>query len=102
MCPSGGCPIPLLQELVPVVGVILVLDSLVCFLGLRSAFMLGGVCSAAMSSITLYNWAGASGGEVWVALVVLSLLSIVLDLLALRPKSSLREQANPMNLPIFG
>jgi Na+/melibiose symporter-like transporter len=102
MCPNGGCPVPVLQGAFPIVGVVLFLDSLVCLFGLRSAFFIGGVLSAVIAAITLYNWAGASGGEVWASLVVVSLASVILDILAVRPRGQLKEQANPMNLPVFG
>ena len=102
MCPSGGCPVPALQASVPMVGVILVLDSLVCFIGFRRAFMVGGALSAMVAAIVLYNWAGLYGGVAWAALVILSLLSLIFDLLALRPREQLKEQANPLNLPVFG
>ncbi|MDG6949716.1 MAG: hypothetical protein JRM77_07715 [Nitrososphaerota archaeon] len=102
LCPRSGCPIPALQGAVPVLGVILVLDALVCYIGFRSAFMVGGALSAIVAAIALYNWAGHYGGEAWTSLVVLSLMSLVFDLLALRPREQLKEQANPMNLPVFG
>lgn len=102
MCPNGGCPIPILQALVPVLGVLLALDSVACFIELRSAFAAGGALSAAIAAITLYNWAGQAGGEAWAALVGLAICSIALDLIALRPRESLKEQSNPMNLPVFG
>ena len=102
MCPSGGCPVPILQAAVPVIGVFLALDAVVCFVGFRRAFMVGGVLSAMVAAIVLYSWAGRYGGEAWASLVVLSLASVILDLLALRPREQLKEQANPMNLPVFG
>jgi hypothetical protein len=102
VCPAGGCPFPVLQGLVPVLGVLLILDSLVCFVGLRSAFQVGGALAAVIAAIALAYWAGQTGGGYWAVLVVLSLASLILDLLAQRPSRQLREQANPMNLPVFG
>ncbi|MDG6991164.1 MAG: hypothetical protein JRM99_07060 [Nitrososphaerota archaeon] len=64
--------------------------------------MAGGALSAIVAAIVLYNWAGQYGGEAWASLIVLSLVSLIFDLLALRPREQLREQANPMNLPVFG
>lgn len=102
MCPSGGCPVPLLQQAVPVIGVVLALDALVCYIGFRSAFIAGGALAALEATITTFNWAEQYGREVWAVLVVLSLASLIFDLLALRPRGQLKEQANPMNLPVFG
>ncbi|MDG7015720.1 MAG: hypothetical protein JRM89_06970 [Nitrososphaerota archaeon] len=64
--------------------------------------MVGGALSAMVAAIVLYNWAGLYGGVAWAALVILSLLSLIFDLLALRPREQLKEQANPLNLPVFG
>ena len=102
MCPSGGCPVSILQAAVPYIGVLLVLDALVCFIGLRSAHFVGGALSAAIAAVIAFNWAGQAGGEAWASLVVLSLVSVMLDILAVRRRSQMSEQANPMNLPVFG
>ena len=102
MCPSGGCPLPTLQAAVPVLGVFLILAAPVCYIGFRTAFMVGGALSAAVAVITLYNWAGHYGGEAWAGLVVLSLTCLIFNILALRRGEQLKEQANPMNLPVFG
>ena len=101
-CPSGGCPVPILQGAVPIVGIVLVLDALVCFVGLRSAFVAGGVLSAVVAAVTALDWSGQGGVGAWAGLVVLSLASVVLDFLAFRHRGQLGEQANPMNLPVFG
>ncbi|MDG6983731.1 MAG: hypothetical protein JRN28_04200 [Nitrososphaerota archaeon] len=101
-CPSGGCPVPFLQGADPVVGILLVLDALVCFVGLRSAFVVGGVLSAVVAAATALDWSGGAGLGAWAGLVVLSLASVVLDFLAFRHRGQLGEQANPMNLPVFG
>jgi len=92
----------LLQEGVPVIGVLLALDALACYVGFRTAFAAGLVLSAVIAGATLFDWAGSSGGEVWAALVVISLVSVIFNILALRPRGQLKEQANPMNLPVFG
>ncbi|MDG6970858.1 MAG: hypothetical protein JRN54_07130 [Nitrososphaerota archaeon] len=47
--------------------------------------MAGGALSAIVAAITLYNWAGQYGGWAWTGLVVLSFVSLIFDLLALRP-----------------
>ncbi|MDE1858585.1 MAG: hypothetical protein KGI26_05940 [Thaumarchaeota archaeon] len=101
-CPSGGCTVPILQEAVPIAGVLLILDALVCFVGLRSAFVAGGVLSAVVAAFTAFNWSGQGSVGIWAGLLVLSLASVVLDFLAFRHRGQLGEQANPMNLPVFG
>jgi uncharacterized membrane protein len=102
MCPSSGCPVPVIQATAPLIGVVLILDALACLVEFRGAFVVGGALSAVVAVVTLYNWAGHYGGEAWATLVVLSILSLIFDLIALRPREQLNEQANPMNLPVFG
>lgn len=101
MCPATGCPMPALQEAVPFMGILLILVSFASIIGPRAVFTLGGAVSALVAAITLYNWAGQSS-DAFAALTVLSLLSLIFSLLALRSRRSLTEQANPMNLPVFG
>lgn len=103
-CPPEGCPIAtgVLQLTIPVIGVVLVINGLVCLYGFRFGFPLSGVLSAVNAGLVLYEWAGQNPGLFAVGLVLVSLVAVIWDLLAIRAKSGLSEQNNPMNLPVFG
>jgi hypothetical protein len=93
---SGG-----IQSLVEALGVILVVDSLVCLYGARLAFAGSAAISA---SFALAAWVGWGGGNNALQLGTLGVaaLSCVLSIAAYRSTSAIPEQANPMNLPVFG
>jgi len=103
-CPQNGCPIApgIVQMTILAVGVALLIDGLVCLYGLRLAFPLGVLLSAINAGLVLLEWAGQNPGLVAVGLVFISLFAVIGDLLAIQAKSGLREQENPMNLPVFG
>lgn len=87
--------------MLPWIGVLLVLDSIVCFVGFRLAFPVGGLFSVAIAAIALFDSGGLTIG-VYASLGLVSLVALVLDLVAMRSKRVLSEQGNPMNLPVFG
>jgi hypothetical protein len=103
-CPLNGCPIATsaVKITVPILGIMLLVDGLVGLYGLRLAFSLGGILSAVIGAIVLYEWAGQNPGAVATGLVVVSFLGVIADLLAINARGGLSEQANPMNLPVFG
>jgi hypothetical protein len=101
VCPSGGCTVPVLQSALPLFGVALVVDALVCSIGVRSAFAVGAVLSVAVAAVSALGW-GGQVGAVPASVTAVSLVSAALDVLAVRRRSQLNEQANPMNLPVFG
>jgi hypothetical protein len=84
-----------------VLGIILVLDSAVCFLGWVEALY----ASAAISAIGVMGI--AVGGvqlatPAFVFSAFLGLLAIALDILAARRKLFIPEEDHPLNLPVFG
>lgn len=91
----------LLQALLPWIGVLLVLDSIACFVGFRLAFPVGGLLSVAIAAIALFDSGGLTVG-LYASLGLVSLVALVLDLIVMRSRRGLSEQGNPMNLPVFG
>ena len=100
-CPATGCPPPGLSGVVvPALSVVLVLDSLVCFIGPKSFFYASAVLSAVLAAsmlltpylepLILYLTVGLLG------------LGFVLSVVAARWETKVSEQSHPMNLPVFG
>jgi hypothetical protein len=122
-CVSFGCPSPTFgqsaefQALMLGLGALMVADGAVGVWGARKAYLLGVVISCLFLCVagTAYffdNHAISSGQSILrypaavvadeVVFLVLSVLGIVFNLIALRTRGRLPEQANPMNLPVFG
>src|SRR5712691_7667894 len=80
-------------------SVILLADSLLCLYGIRYAFLVAALLSviiltdSAIMPLTDY---------VHLALLAVSLASIVANVVAFRATGRLSAQAHPMNLPVFG
>ena len=112
-CPLNGCPgpqfSPLISQLALLLGVILLVDGLLGVWGSWFAFPTGALLSAILLLIMGYA-AWADSGYAYLiaesnqALVGagLAVLALVTNVLATRTKNRLSEQANPMNLPVFG
>ncbi len=81
-------------------GGFLLVDSLLCIYGVHYAFPVGAVLSAALAAGAFLTGWGLSMQEVLP--LGLSLVAVALNVLAFRSTSKLSEQANPMNLPVFG
>lgn len=92
----GGLP-----EVVLALGVLLLADVVVCRWGPRPAFFAGVVLSAGLlvSNAMAYS---TLGGIPLIAGMILSVLGAVADFEATRSVQRIPEQANPMNLPVFG
>lgn len=82
------------------VSAFLLVDSLLCVYGVRYAFPVAAVLSAAVVADALLLFPAFDYQEL--AVLTLSLIALALSLLAFRSTSQLSEQANPMNLPVFG
>ena len=92
--------VPILQDLLLWVGAFLFVDSLLCIYGVHYAFPVAMVLAALLAADSPLTLSGSLIPEV--ALAVLSLVALVINLVAFRSTSQLSEQANPMNLPVFG
>ena len=91
----GGLPILLFW-----VSIVLLVASLPCIYGVHYAFPVAALLSTILAVDSPIVLSGSLLEEVGVT--VLSLVAIGMDILAFRSASTLSEQANPMNLPVFG
>jgi len=87
-------------------GVILVIDSLVCYLGWTKAFYASAVLSALGILDVVAAGPSPSGPEfalgAFLFSVSLGLLTIALDIVAARRRTFVPEENHPLNLPVFG
>ena len=102
-CPSTGCPQtgPALWGIVVLaLSAVLVVDSLVCFVGPRRVFY----ASALLSAVLAVSVFLSSSFEDVVVYATLGLLgvSFVVSVVAARWETKVSEQSHPMNLPVFG
>lgn len=93
---SGGS-----HFILTVLGVALILDSLACLYGANLAFAVAAVVSAALAVAGVVWWGSGYTGIQWTTLSF-AMADVVLSALAFRSSTGLSEEANPMNLPVFG
>jgi hypothetical protein len=96
-----GIASPELQGTLLFVGVILIIDAVVSFAGVRASFVLGAILSAVVLALFAVSWGGPAANFSEAA-VVLSVATILVDALASRPSRGLSERDSPLNLPVFG
>ena len=111
-CLSTVCParpfIPLYTLATPALAVALLIVGAFAVWGASFSYAAGGVLSAAALGVMGYTVAVVFGrGYVSTtddALigVAFALVALLVNVDAMRSKSSISEQANPMNLPVFG
>lgn len=112
-CPFNGCPGAavggVLGDAVMVLGVLLILDGAVGVWGARSAYWGGVALSAAfLAGMAYVAWADSAYSFLSYAVrdaeigVALALVALAVNVLATRAGGGISEQANPMNLPVFG
>ena len=82
------------------VSIVLFVASLPCIYGVHYAFPVAAILSAVLAMDAPVVLSGSIVEEV--ALTALSVAAIAMDVLAFRSTTTLSEQANPMNLPVFG
>ena len=80
-------------------AVVLLIVSAGCLVGPKSLFYVSALLSAVLSG-TVYVQTDMTG--VAVATMLLYLATLTLSVLAARRHTSMSEQSNPMNLPVFG
>lgn len=90
----------LLPSLLLYASAFLFVDSLLCIYGVHYAFPVAALLSVVLAAEAPLLFAGYFYQEL--ALLALSLMGLALSVLAFRSTSQLSEQANPMNLPVFG
>jgi hypothetical protein len=81
-------------------GVVLLVSSLLSLYGVRYAFLLAAVFSVALPADSISALPSMTTPQL--AVLALSIASMAANILAFRTGSHLSEQANPMNLPVFG
>lgn len=99
---------PLFAQAIIALAFVLLADGLIGLWGARFAFTAGAVLSAALLLMvgfrywveSGYQYQSASAGDI--VAVVLAAVGAIANVMAMRTKSRLSEQANPMNLPVFG
>jgi hypothetical protein len=112
-CPAGGCLVPSTSPYLSIVGVALALIILIVgglgIWGASFAYVGGAALSAVALFLWAYEFAVLNGSpyfapEIDVAAIgaALSLVGLIGNVLGMRSRSRLSEQANPMNLPVFG
>jgi hypothetical protein len=112
-CPASGCPgpqfIPLFSVVAVGLGVILLADGIIGVWGASVAYPGGALVSAIVLLLLGYSAWAESGyaylaGESYRALVGAALAAVAMaaNLFAIGAGGKLSEQANPMNLPVFG
>lgn len=99
-CPLGGCHTSLWLLAVPYLGVLLVVDSLACFAGLRAGFAAGAALSLLMAGAVVLG--PGAGDAQWAVLAAASFLALAANALAYASRKTIAEQAHPLNLPVFG
>jgi len=82
-------------------GVVLLLVSLGSYFGPRFLFYISALAGASVDVIEILNFSALVSWWVYVT-VALATASLILGILAVRQRSGVSEQANPMNLPVFG
>lgn len=115
-CPAGvPCPGPTFSQsgvfvlLMMACAVLLVLDGLLGLWGAWFAYPVGAVVSAALLATTGYAyWSDSAVSYMasWtineLVAAVVSAVGLTTNAVAWRVRSAISEQANPMNLPVFG
>ncbi len=88
-------------EAVLALAVLLILNSIATFIGPKALSYVSAALGLLIDSIVILNYSDISPGALYVTAGFVT-LSMVLSLLAARRRTGVSEQANPMNLPVFG
>ena len=112
-CQSTGCPsqafIPLYSFATPALVAALLIIGALALWGASFSYVAGGVLSAASLFVTGYTVAVVFGhgyvatvSDDAVIGVAFALVALLANVEGMRSKGGISEQANPMNLPVFG
>ena len=113
MCPASGCEFPQFVPAYSLVGLALAAALLIVGIlgvwGASFSYTGGAGLSAIVLLLMIYTFAVTSGYaylSTWtdeaIAGTGLSLVAALGNVLAVRSRSGISEQANPLNLPVFG
>ncbi len=112
-CSATGCPgpafSPVFSWVLIALSVVIFVDGILGVWGASFAYVPGAILSATLLLLLGY-WAWADSGFSYLATdmydaaagAALAALATAANLVAIRARSRLSEQANPMNLPVFG
>lgn len=84
-----------------VVGILLLLDSIVCIVGFRTAFY-GSAALSVLLILDILLFGAAISDIAFIASVLLGLITVVLDIITVRHREIVSEENHPLNLPVFG
>ena len=102
LCPAmSAAPPGVLGTVYAVLAGLLVLSSLVTFVGPKSVFYGSALLGLLIDVAEVMNYADIASGPFYVTLA-LATLSVILGLLSARRVTGFSEQSHPMNLPVFG
>lgn len=96
--PTSAGPV---DTLLLTLGAILFLVSAISFAGLRIAFMGGAGLAVLVIACVAIRWSSLAANDA-AAAAVLSVATLLVDLVASRPARALSERDSPLNLPVFG
>ena len=82
-------------------AVVLVVVSLATYVGPAVLFYVSAAVSLIIDAIEVLNYSSIGPGNAYVTLILVT-LSLGLSVAAARHRTAVSEQANPMNLPVFG
>jgi hypothetical protein len=104
---SGACSgLSLTSPLAPllVVGILLLVDGLVCVIERWPAFLVGIILSLITIVEVAINWGKVGGGgpDFLVGSAVIAVVAIALNAKALVSRPPIAEENHPLNLPVFG
>ena len=112
-CPASACPLPQVNwpitDVVTGLAIVLLVEGALGVWGASFAYTFGAVFSVVFLSLMGYT-AYLDSGYPYLATfvyegvsgVVLGVVALVANALGMRDSGGLSEQANPMNLPVFG
>jgi len=112
-CPSGGCAgpdfVPTYSVAAPGLAVLLLIVGALGAWGVSAAYLVGLVLSGAAlavaeSTVAIvhgYGYLATASNDAIIG-VALALVALLANVEAMRSGGSISEQANPMNLPVFG
>jgi hypothetical protein len=102
LCPALSTAPPGLDGTITLgLAVLLILNSLACFIGPRRIFYGITVLGLAIDLVVGVNSSAIAPGSLYLTLG-LATLAAVLGVMAARQRTGVSEQSHPMNLPVFG
>ena len=94
-------PVLLEIDVLLALGVLLLIDAVVCFVGIWLAFPIGALLSFLMLPLVALEWnaLGTMYSSISIGVAVAAMIS---DGFAAVSRTKLPEQNHPLNLPVFG